>query len=92
MLWQSSPVSVLVVEGLPTRVFLFLRRVCVFIGACPMCPITGCNARAVRQADATPNRWEDTVDRFWQYVSELNQKADGVVQNLKASQLSRELE
>ncbi|KAI3361196.1 hypothetical protein L3Q82_013396 [Scortum barcoo] len=54
--------------------------------------ITGCNARAVRQADATPNRWEDTVDRFWQYISELNQKADGVVQDLKASQLSRELD
>nr|ACF21982.1 apolipoprotein E [Oplegnathus fasciatus] len=54
--------------------------------------ITGCNARAVRQADATPNRWEDTVDRFWLYVSELNQKADGVVQDLKASQLSRELD
>lgn len=52
----------------------------------------GCNARAVSQADATPNNWEDTVDRFWLYVSELNQKADGVVQDLKASQLSRELE
>ena len=56
-------------------------------------PASGCNARAVRQADATPpNRWEDTVDRFWQYVSELNQKADGVVQNIKSSQLTRELE
>lgn len=55
-------------------------------------PIIGCNARAVRQADATPARWEDTVDRFWQYISELNQKADGVVQDIKASQLSRELE
>ncbi len=53
---------------------------------------TGCNARAVRQADATPVRWEDTVDRFWAYVSELTQKADGVMQDLKASQLSRELE
>lgn len=56
-----------------------------------MC-VLGCNGRAVRQADATPNAWEDTVDRFWQYVSELNQQADGFVQNLKASQLSRELE
>merc|ERR1712035_252748 len=54
--------------------------------------ITGCNARAVRQADATPNRWEESVDRFWQYISELNVKADGVVQDLKASQLSRELD
>ncbi|XP_071325556.1 apolipoprotein Eb [Trachinotus anak] len=54
--------------------------------------ITGCNARAVRQADATPNRWEDSVDRFWQYISEMNTQADGVVQNLKASQFSRELD
>ncbi|XP_054477434.1 apolipoprotein Eb [Anoplopoma fimbria] len=54
--------------------------------------ITGCNARVVRQADATLVRWEDTVDRFWQYVSDLNQKADGVVQDLKASQLTRELD
>merc|ERR1712035_93799 len=54
--------------------------------------ITGCNARAVRQADATPNSWEESVDRFWQYISELNVKADGVVQDLKASQLSRELD
>lgn len=54
--------------------------------------VTGCNARAVRQADATLARVEDTVDRFWQYVSDLSQQADGVVQNIKASQLSRELD
>ncbi|CAK6959085.1 apolipoprotein Eb [Scomber scombrus] len=54
--------------------------------------ITGCNARAVRQADATLNRWEESVDRFWQYVSELNQQADGVVQTVKTSQLTRELD
>uniref|UniRef100_A0AAQ5ZX06 Apolipoprotein Eb n=1 Tax=Amphiprion ocellaris TaxID=80972 RepID=A0AAQ5ZX06_AMPOC len=54
--------------------------------------ITGCNGRAVRQADATADRWEETVDRFWQYISDLNQKADGVVENLKASQISRELD
>lgn len=54
--------------------------------------ITGCNARAVRQADATPVQWEDSVQRFWQYISDLNQKADGVVQDLKASQLRRELD
>lgn len=52
----------------------------------------GCNARVVRQADATPQNWEETVDRFWQYVSDLNEKADGVVQDIKVSQLSRELE
>ncbi len=55
-------------------------------------PLTGCNARAVRQADATPDQWEDSVNRFWQYISDLNQKADDAVQSLKTSQLSRELE
>uniref|UniRef100_G3NGQ8 Apolipoprotein Eb n=1 Tax=Gasterosteus aculeatus TaxID=69293 RepID=G3NGQ8_GASAC len=53
--------------------------------------ITGCSARVVRQADATV-RWEDTVDRFWQYVSDLNQKADVVVRDLKTSQITRELD
>ncbi|KAF3839350.1 hypothetical protein F7725_018067 [Dissostichus mawsoni] len=49
--------------------------------------IAGCNARVVRQADATPQNWEETVDRFWQYVSDLNAKADGVVQDIKHSDL-----
>lgn len=56
-------------------------------------PFTGCNARSMpRQVEATQNPWEVTVDRFWHYISNLNQQADGVVQNIKASQLSRELE
>merc|ERR1712121_510918 len=56
--------------------------------------ITGCNARAVRQAEAeaSPVLWQDNVDRFWQYVNELSSKADGVLENMRASQLSRELE
>lgn len=52
-------------------------------------PILGCNARAVRQADATQIRWEDTVDRFWQYIFDMSQRAGGVI---KDSQVSRELE
>ncbi|XP_041708329.1 apolipoprotein Eb [Coregonus clupeaformis] len=54
--------------------------------------ISGCHARAVRQAEAPQNRWEENVERFWTYVSELNSRADGLVDNLKASQLSRELD
>ncbi|KAK0150807.1 Apolipoprotein Eb [Merluccius polli] len=53
--------------------------------------IAGCNARAVIP-DQTPPIWEETVDRFWRYIAELNTKADGVVDNLKASQLTRELD
>lgn len=73
--------------------FFFRSNVCIFIRAFHMFPFsTGCNARAVRQADATPDSWEDTVSRFWQHISDLNGQRDGIVQNLKASQLSRELE
>lgn len=64
-----------------------------FIYPCFLCvPTIGCNGRAVRQAEATKNPWEESVDRFWEYIAKLGQNADGVVENLKASQLSRELE
>ena len=69
---------------------LFL--VCICIQSSRVCLATGCNARAVRQADATPDPWVESVDRFWQYIADLNQQADGVVENIKSSQLSRELE
>ncbi|KAM9798556.1 apolipoprotein Eb [Neosynchiropus ocellatus] len=52
---------------------------------------TGCNARAV-PADVSTTNWEDSVERFWQQVSQLNQNAAGVLDNLKATQLSRELD
>lgn len=45
-----------------------------------------------RQVEATQNPWEVAVDRFWQSISNLNEQAGGVVENIKASQLSRELE
>lgn len=71
-----------------------LSLVVVFIllyihSSSPLVLTTGCNARAV---PVTSDRWEDTVNRFWQQISDLNTKADGVVQNLKTSQLTRELE
>ena len=40
----------------------------------------------------TQTNWEGSVDQFWQYIADLNTKADGVVENIKASQISRELE
>ncbi|CAN9513797.1 unnamed protein product [Ophioblennius macclurei] len=54
--------------------------------------ITGCNARVVRQADASTDRWVGAVDTFWRYISDLNEKADGVLVNMKDSQLRRELD
>lgn len=55
-------------------------------------PLVGCHARSLFQADAPQPRWEEMVDRFWQHVSELNTHANGVMLNIKDSQLSRELE
>ncbi|XP_017323363.1 apolipoprotein Eb [Ictalurus punctatus] len=54
--------------------------------------IAGCHARAVPQADEPLVKWEETVDRFWQFISELNTHTDSVVENLKTDQLSRELD
>ncbi|XP_010892442.2 apolipoprotein Eb [Esox lucius] len=54
--------------------------------------ISGCHARAVRQAEAPKSPWEENVERFWTYVSDINSRTEGVVENLKASQLSRELD
>lgn len=46
----------------------------------------------MRQADPTLIRFEDHVDLFWQHISDLNQKADDALGNLKAPQLNQELE
>ncbi|XP_059195473.1 apolipoprotein Eb-like [Centropristis striata] len=66
-----------------------MKTVALFLA---LAVITGCNARAVSKANATPNDWEKTVDQFCLYVSDVNQKAGGVVQDLKVSQLSKELD
>ncbi|XP_068179493.1 apolipoprotein Eb [Antennarius striatus] len=54
--------------------------------------ITGCNARVVSQSNVNPDNWENTVNRFWEYIANLNRQGDGVMQSLKASHLSRELD
>lgn len=53
---------------------------------------SGSNARSVPQAVAHPDHWQDIVNRFWQYITDLNQQSDEVVKTLKAHQISRELE
>lgn len=64
----------------------------MFVYVCFLLLITGCNARAVRQVAASLIPWEGTMDRFTKVISDLSQQATGVVQNIKASQLNRELE
>uniref|UniRef100_A0A3B3CFC9 Apolipoprotein Eb n=1 Tax=Oryzias melastigma TaxID=30732 RepID=A0A3B3CFC9_ORYME len=54
--------------------------------------ITGCNARAVRQAETSMTRVEDSVDRFWQYIQGLSKDAQAVVDTITAGQMKAELE
>lgn len=52
----------------------------------------GCKGRVVRQAETSLTRVENSVERFLQYITDLNQQADGVLENLKVPELSKELE
>ncbi|XP_029959175.1 apolipoprotein Eb [Salarias fasciatus] len=55
--------------------------------------VIGCNARSVRQADASgADGWVGSVEAFSRYMSEMSQKTDGVLVTMKDSQLRRELE
>ncbi|KAF5898189.1 apolipoprotein Eb-like, partial [Clarias magur] len=45
--------------------------------------IAGCHARSLSQADQPLARWEQSVDSFWQFISELNTHADSMVENIK---------
>uniref|UniRef100_H3CLP5 Apolipoprotein Ea n=1 Tax=Tetraodon nigroviridis TaxID=99883 RepID=H3CLP5_TETNG len=45
-----------------------------------------------RSVPPNPDQWQVTVNRFWQYITDLNQQTDGVVKHLKTHQISRELD
>lgn len=51
----------------------------------------GCQGRFLFQ-DEPKSRWEEAVDQFWNHVSELTSKAEEMRDNIKATQLGRELE
>ena len=70
---------------------LFVITCSVLLELNTVFPHVGCNARAMIPYPTQTN-WEISVDQFWQYIATLNTKADGVVENIKASQISRELE
>jgi len=53
---------------------------------------SGCNASPVQQAEVVPQKLEVTVDRFWQYVSELTDQAVGISDTVKTSQIAREID
>lgn len=55
----------------------------------PCVSTSGSHARAV---PPNSDQWQVTVNRFWRYITDLNQHTDGVVKNLKTHQISRELE
>lgn len=53
---------------------------------------SGSNARSVSPSLVNPDHWQDTVSRFGQYITDLNQQTDEVVETLKTHEISRELE
>ncbi|XP_061737476.1 apolipoprotein Ea [Nerophis ophidion] len=52
---------------------------------------SGCQARSFIQDDLT-EPWEAAVENFKKYMTALNEKADQMVQNIKSSQIKRELD
>ncbi|XP_072530551.1 apolipoprotein Ea [Salminus brasiliensis] len=52
---------------------------------------SGCHGRFLFQ-DEPKARWEETVDQFWEYVADLSSKAEGMRDNIKSTQLGRELD
>ncbi|XP_027891043.1 apolipoprotein Ea [Xiphophorus couchianus] len=63
----------------------------VFAVILALAVISGSRARSVLQDD-WQGTWEVTVERFNDYITELNSRADGVVKDIKSSQISRELD
>lgn len=63
-----------------------------FAHQCSHVSMTGCNARAVRQAETSMTRVEDSVDRFWQYIQGLSKDARTIVDTLTTGDMRRELE
>ncbi|MCX7564624.1 apolipoprotein A1/A4/E family protein, partial [Xanthomonadaceae bacterium XH05] len=53
--------------------------------------ISGCHGNFLFQ-DEPKNRWEEAVDQFWNHVSKLTSRAEEMRDNIKATQLGRELD
>merc|ERR1712035_250501 len=53
--------------------------------------LSGCHARSVPQ-DEWKNPWEVTVDKFNDYLTDLNTRAEEMVHEVRSSQISRELD
>ncbi|XP_033950927.1 apolipoprotein Ea [Pseudochaenichthys georgianus] len=65
-----------------------MRVFAVFLG---LAVLSGCYARSVPQ-DEMKNSWEVTVEKFNDYLTDLNSKADSMVKGIKSSQINRELD
>ncbi|XP_054620152.1 apolipoprotein Ea isoform X2 [Dunckerocampus dactyliophorus] len=53
--------------------------------------ISGCQARSVFPDEST-TAWEAAVENFKNYMTALSEKADGMVRDIKSSQIRRELD
>nr|XP_057903177.1 apolipoprotein Ea isoform X2 [Doryrhamphus excisus]XP_057903178.1 apolipoprotein Ea isoform X2 [Doryrhamphus excisus]XP_057903179.1 apolipoprotein Ea isoform X2 [Doryrhamphus excisus]XP_057903180.1 apolipoprotein Ea isoform X2 [Doryrhamphus excisus] len=63
----------------------------VFLIIVTLAVISGCQARSVVQDEFT-TPWEAAVENFKNYMTALNEKADGMVKDIKSSQIKRELD
>ncbi|MGH0189459.1 UNVERIFIED_CONTAM: hypothetical protein FKN15_035876 [Acipenser sinensis] len=52
---------------------------------------TGTHARAVPKSELQ-GKWEESVDKFWEYVNKVATTADDFVDQIKGSQVSKELD
>ncbi|KAG9279449.1 apolipoprotein Eb [Astyanax mexicanus] len=53
--------------------------------------LSGCHGRFMFQ-DEPKTPWEETVDKFWEYVADLSSRAEEMKDNIKSTQLIRELD
>ncbi|KAK2830652.1 hypothetical protein Q5P01_018583 [Channa striata] len=69
--------------------FLVIMRVFAVIFA--LAVFSGCHARSLPQ-DSWDTAWEATVEKFKDYLTELNSRADGILGDIRSHQISRELD
>ncbi|XP_060949370.1 apolipoprotein Ea [Limanda limanda] len=52
--------------------------------------LSGCHARSMPEARSDP--WEDALEKFKDYFTDLTSKSDAVLKNIRSSEITRELD
>lgn len=53
--------------------------------------LLGCQGRFLFQ-DEPKTKWEEMVDKFWEYVNDVSSKVEEMRKNIQSTELGRELE